>query len=142
MQPIVKSIQHGADKWKNRAGSASGVYKDGIQQTQKSWEAAAGAAEPAWKAGVATASAAGRFGKGVHAAGNSAWKDNALAKGPDRYSQGVAIAEPKYLKGAAPYYSAIGSLNLPERGPRGSQQNYGRVAPIGQALHSLKMGSK
>jgi hypothetical protein len=115
--PNVKPIGHGGAKWKDRAGSASGVYRDGISQTNKNWATAA-------------------------QAGNDAWKSNALAKGPDRYTQGVGVAEPKYVKNAAPYYDAISRVNLPERGARGSQSNYGRVAPIGQALHQLKTGSK
>jgi len=140
--PVVKPIGAGGAKWKDRAGSASGVYKDGVSQTTKNWASAASAANGAWKQGVTQAASQDRFAKGVNEAGNDAWKSNTLSKGPDRYSQGVGIAEPKYVKNAAPYYSAIGSINLPERGPRGSSQNYGRVAPIGQALHQLKTGSR
>jgi hypothetical protein len=140
--PTVKPIGQGGSKWKDRAGSASGVYKDGVQQTTKNWASAAQAGSAAWKQGVTAAVAGDRFAKGVSAAGNETWKSNTIAKGPDRYTQGVGVAEPKYVKNAAPYYSAISSVSLPERGARGSQQNYGRVAPIGQALHQLKMGSK
>lgn len=140
--PNVKPIGHGGAKWKDRAGSASGVYRDGIQQTSKNWASAAQAGNAAWKQGVSNAVSGDRFARGVSAAGNDTWKSNALAKGPDRYTQGVGVAEPKYVKNAAPYYDAISRVNLPERGARGSQQNYGRVAPIGQALHQLKTGSK
>jgi len=140
--PVVKPIGHGGAKWKDRAGSASGVYKDGVQSTGKNWASSAQAANGAWKAGVTTAASQDRFSKGVGAAGNETWKQATLTKGPDRYSTGVSFAEPKYVKNAAPYYSAISAINLPERGPRGSAQNYQRVAPIGQALHQLKTGSK
>jgi hypothetical protein len=138
--PIVKSIQHGGAKWKDRAGSAAGVYKDGVQNTQKNWAASAGAAAPAWKAGTAAAAQGGRFEKGVAKAGNETWKNAALTKGPDRYTSGVAFAEPKYVTNAAPFYDAIGRVSLPERGPKGSAANYGRVQPIGAALHQLKLG--
>src|SRR5262249_31373026 len=66
--------------------------------------------EPAYKQGVTAAANAGRFGKGVAKAGNDKWKANTLAKGPERFSQGVQIAEPAYSAGAQPY-------TRPSRGP-------------------------
>jgi hypothetical protein len=137
--PTVKPISLGASKWKDRAASASGVYRDGVQQTTKNWQTAASAAEPAYKAGVTAAANAGRYGKGIAKAGNDKWKHNTIAKGPDRFAQGVGIAEPAYSAGAAPFYEAIARTDLPQRGPKGSEQNYQRTAPIGKALHQLKI---
>jgi hypothetical protein len=37
-----------------------------------------------------------------------------------------------------PYIQAIGAVDLPPRGPAGSQGNYARVAAIGTALRRLK----
>lgn len=136
--PHIKPLSQIASKWKRRAGSAGDEYKQGVEGTSKDWAAAAGAAEGAYKQGVTAAANAGRYGKGVTRVGNAKWKANASAKGPMRYSQGVDLAEPDYQKGFAPYAEAISRTDIPQRGPRGSDGNYGRVSGIGKALHALK----
>jgi hypothetical protein len=136
--PTIKSLGAVASKWKRRAGSAGDEYAQGVNSTTKSWHAATSAAEPAYKAGVTAAAAAGRFGKGVTRAGDARWKAGATTKGPMRFSQGVELAEGDYQKGFAPFHEAIGRTDLPQRGMRGSDANYGRVSGIGKALHQLK----
>jgi hypothetical protein len=136
--PTIRPLGHVAAKWKRRAGSAGEEYTQGVQSTSKDWAASASAAEPAYKQGVTAAANAGRFGKGVARAGHAKWKTNATAKGPARFSQGVEMAEGDYTKGFAPFHEAIGRTDLPQRGPRGAEANYGRVSGIGKALHQLK----
>lgn len=136
--PTVKSLGSVAAKWKRRAGTAGDEYKQGVEGTSKSWHASTAASEPAYKAGVAAAATAGRFGKGVARAGDAKWKHNASMKGPMRFAQGVEMAEGDYTKGFAPFHEAIGRTDLPQRGMRGSDANYGRVSNIGKALHQLK----
>jgi len=136
--PTIRALGSVASKWKRRAGSAGEEYTTGVQSTSKDWAGAAGAAEGAYKQGVTTAANAGRFGKGVARAGTAKWKANASAKGPARFAQGVEMAEGDYQKGFAPFHEAIGRTDLPQRGPRGSESNYGRVSGIGKALHQLK----
>jgi hypothetical protein len=108
--------------------------------TAKSWAGAAGAAEKNYVAGVNAAAAAGRFGKGVAKAGDAKWKKNAAEKGPARYAQGVGVAQGDYQSQVAPYLEAIGRVDIPARGPVGSESNYGRTAVIGKALRALKVG--
>lgn len=135
--PIVPSVSKVAAKWSRRAQSAGQEYAEGVMSTTRSWAASAAAGEKNYNAGVAAASAAGRFGKGVARAGDSKWKKNATEKGPARYSQGVAVAEQDYATQVGPFLEAIGRVNLPERGPTGSEGNYGRVSAIGKALRQL-----
>jgi hypothetical protein len=135
--PIVPSVGKVAAKWARRAGSAGQEYTEGVQTTSRSWAAAAAAGEKNYVAGVTAAASAGRFGKGVNRAGDAKWKKGASEKGPARYSQGVAVAEQDYAAQVGPYLEAIGRVNLPERGPTGSEGNYGRVAAIGKALRQL-----
>jgi len=136
---IVPSVSRVAEKWARRSASASGEYEDGVRSTQRSWAAAAGAAEKNYVAGVTAAAGAGRFGKGVTKAGDAKWKKNAVEKGPTRYAQGVGVAMADYAGQVGPYLEVIGRTDLPMRGPVGSEANYGRVATIGKALRAAKM---
>lgn len=133
------NIQRAAAKWARRAGSASAEYTEGVTSTQADWAAIATAAQPAYVAGVQAAASAGMYAKGVNRAGTAKWRKNAVEKGPTRYSQGVAVAEPDYAAGAGPYLEAIGRLDLMPRGVTGSAGNYARVQKIGDALHALRM---
>jgi len=133
----VPSVATVAAKWARRAASASGEYEQGIRATTRSWAAAAKGAEGNYRTGVTAAASAGRYGKGVDRAGDAKWKRNAMEKGPARFSSGVAVAEKDYYDQVAPYLSAIASVDLPPRGPAGSEGNYARVAAIGKALRQL-----
>ncbi len=129
-----------AAKWQRRAGSAGEEYKQGVLNTPRSWATNAKAAEASWAAGVNEAIGKKRFGKGVDAAGDAKWKTMAEQKGGARYSQGVQTAEQDYATGVGPYLSVISGIDLPPRGPVGSDGNYNRVSAIGRALRQAKMG--
>jgi hypothetical protein len=135
--PIVPAISKVAAKWARRAGSAGQEYSEGVAATSRSWATASTAAEKNFVAGVTAAANAGRYGKGVNRVGDAKWKKNAVEKGPARYSQGVGVAEQDYAAQVGPYLEAISRVNLPERGPTGSEQNYTRTAAIGKALRQL-----
>ena len=135
--PIVPSVSKVAAKWARRAGSAGQEYSEGVSSTPRSWAAASTAAEKNYVAGVNAAASAGRFGKGVARVGDAKWKKGAMEKGPARFAQGVAVAESDYASQVGPFLEAIGRVNLPERGPTGSEGNYGRTAAIGKALRQL-----
>jgi len=138
MVSIVPSVSRVAEKWARRSASASGEYEQGVQQTQRSWAAAAGAAEKNYVAGVTAAAGQGRYGKGVTRAGDAKWKKNAVEKGPTRYAQGVGVAQGDYAGQVGPFLEVIGRTDLPARGPVGSEQNYARVSTIGKALRAAK----
>jgi hypothetical protein len=136
-QVVVPDVGRVAAKWARRAGSAGTEYEEGVRGTTRSWAGAAKAAEGNYKAGVTQAAATGRFGKGVDRAGDAKWKRGAMEKGPARFASGVAAAQSDYSAAVGPYLQAIGSIDLPARGPAGSDSNYSRVAAIGKALRQL-----
>jgi len=137
---VVPDVTKVAKKWSSRSSAASGDYADGVQSTARDWQAAATAGAANYKAGVAAASAAGRFEKGVARVGTAKWRANAVSKGPSRYSQGVGVAEQDYSSQLAPVLQTIGSVDLPQRQPTGSDANIQRVALISKALRQLKVG--
>jgi len=59
-------------------------------------------------------------------------------KGPQRFAEGVQLAEGEWQKGFGPYHTAISNLSLPARGPAGSPANLQRVAAIATTLRAVK----
>lgn len=134
----IKPLEQASDKWVRRASVASPDYTAGVQSPRRNWDEAAKAAEGNYKQGVTAAANAGRYGKGVAAAGLEKWKRGASQKGPSRFTEGVALAKDDWSKGFGPYREAISALTLPPRGPAGSPANLQRVASIAVALRQLK----
>lgn len=125
-------------KWNRRSATAGPEYEEGIRNPRTPWAASSIAAKASWTAGVTAATQRDAYGKGVTAAGDQRWSQKSVEKGPARFSQGVAVSETDYSAGFAPYRDLIERTDLPPRGPRGSEQNYARVGPIGKALAQLK----
>lgn len=123
----VRSVQDSASKFVKRASAADQDYKAGVQNAGGRWQAGAEASEDAYATGVSEALAEKRFGKGVRKAGAAKYQDNAVKLGPERFRTGVANAEQAYVKGSAPFVSAMASTTLSPRGARGSSQNANRV---------------
>jgi hypothetical protein len=136
----IKDPRAIAQKWARVTPTRTEDYVTGIQNPRVPWAAATAAAEDRYKAGVTEAAAQGRFGKGVKNAGDATWQQNAIAKGPGRFAEGVAVGEASYQEGFAPYADVIRAVTLPPRAPRGSPQNLQRVAAITTALRKRKTG--
>ena len=79
------------------------------------------------------------FGKGVVAAGQSAFLEPALKLGVKRYRDGVTFGIPKYAKNFAPYRDVIEATSLPPRGAVGDPGNIDRVRVMAAALHDAKI---
>ena len=135
----IKSSTAAASKWKRRSETAQGEYEEGVRSPRTGWAQATAASEKAYEAGVQAAIGRKAFGAGVKNAGDTKWQQNALAKGPARYTQGVGLAENAYEAGFAPYRQVISNLNLPARGPKGDPTNIQRVAAVAKALHDAKL---
>lgn len=133
---IVKDAGASAAKWSQRAAQAQGAYTSGVSGTQKDQAALAAAAEPLWASAVANAASNHRFSHGLAAAGTAAWKAGVAAVGGARYSQGVGAAQGKYQSKVAKFFSALSSVTLPARGPKGS--NGARVDAVVNALMAAK----
>ncbi|MCK5481445.1 MAG: hypothetical protein KAJ06_09865 [Gammaproteobacteria bacterium] len=139
MALAVKSVSASGAKWARRAGSAGTEYEEGVRSPKKSWATETVAAAPAYDAGVQAAIGRNAFQNGVKKAGDSKWQQNAIAKGPQRYSQGVALAQTDYETAVAPFNAALSNLTLPKRGPKGDPSNINRVAMIAKTLHDVKL---
>jgi hypothetical protein len=135
----VKSMDRIREKWVRSTQANQAEYRAGVESPKKDWAAATAAAEDNYKAGVQAAISAGRFGKGVRKAGTAKWQEKTLAKGPDRWAQGVSLGAPDFEAGYAPYRTVLETLTLPPRGPKGDPRNILRVAKVAEALHAKKL---
>lgn len=137
--PPVKSLDRISDKWARVSQGSQQAYEDGIRNPRGDWAEATAKAEKAYASGVQKAVSAGRFKKGVEAAGNAKWQKNALEKGPRRWAEGISLSQDAYERGFAPYRSVIENTSLPDRGPVGDPANINRVAILSKALHDERL---
>jgi hypothetical protein len=136
----VKDGAAAAQKYVTRAGAAGADYQKGVTGAGPTWQAHSAAASDAYGAGVTAAISAGRYAKGINAAGAGKYESNATGKGAQRYPQGVQAAGPLWQTKVQPYLDTISSLNLPPRRPVGDPSNWQRSQMVGDALRKKKMG--
>jgi hypothetical protein len=129
-----------AKKFSTRAAAASGDYKDGVAGAGQDWQTQALAGAKNYEQGLVESIADHRFEKGVQAAGAAKYQQNATTLGPQRFSQGVANAEGAYQKGVAPHLEGMRSLQLPPRGPKGSEANKQRQNITATRNREIKLG--
>jgi hypothetical protein len=134
----IKPIDQSAEKWVRRAGQAGPDYLNGVKNPRRPWSASAIAADPTYRVAVTAAANAGRYAGAVRRVGEQKWSENAVAKGPTRYPEGVQLATGEWQKGFNPYQSAIQALNLPNRAARGSAQNQQRSQLVGSTLNQVR----
>lgn len=127
-----------AKKFVTRAGAASGDYKDGVKASGQDWEAGARAGADNYKQAVIEAANAGRFEKGIAAAGAAKFVQRAETLGSQRYGTGVAASEGDWAKGTQPYLDALKGMELPAKRPRG--QNAARANAVAERLHQMRVG--
>lgn len=137
----IKSSDRIAEKWARVTPQRTQDYADGVTNPRRSWAGSATAAEETYKAGVTAAANKNRYGKGIRAAGDEKWARRSREKGPQRFSEGVALAQPDFEKGFAPYAAVIAATTLPPRFPKGDPRNYARVQALGTALASKRAGT-
>ncbi len=135
---FIRSIEAIAKKWASVTPGRTEDYRAGVENPRTPWAAAAAAAEPAYEMGVTQAIAKKRFGKGVKAAGDEKWQRGAVEKGTQRWGPGIALAEPDYRSGFAPYRDAIERVTLPPRYARRDPRNLARVKAVVDALVAAK----
>ena len=132
--PKTKGVANTVDKWQRRAAVAQPDYSAGVMNPRIPWDQAAKAGENNYKAGVTAAANSGRYGQGISRVGNQRYLDGAIKKGPQRYVEGVQLGGSNFQDRINTVLQTIESVQLPPRGPKGSPQNFQRVAPIGEAL--------
>lgn len=136
----IKALDQIAKKWATVTPMRSADYQAGVQAPRRPWAASTIAAKSAYAEGVTKAIAAGRFEKGVTAAGDSRWQEGALTKGVQRWGPGVQLAESRYAEGYAPAHRVLSQLTLPPRYARRDPRNLERVRAVVEALSKLKGG--
>lgn len=136
--PKVRNAGGVGDKWANKTSASAGEYEQGVRNPRMSWAAGAQAAKEAYKTGVTQAASAGRYEKGVAAAGDSAWQEGALNVGVGRFAGGVQAGQGKYMAKVDKYLRVIESTTLPPRQSKGSPANLQRVAIMAEALRKAR----
>lgn len=134
----IKDVGRIANKWARVAPQRTQDYQEGISAPRRDWAQTAAAAQDTHTAAMQRAGTQKSYSRGVRAAGSQKWQARALAKGPGRFAEGVAISEGDYRSGFSPYAETIGRTTLPPRFPKGDPRNLQRVAVIATALHARK----
>lgn len=137
----IKDVSRIAAKWARVAPQRTQDYTEGVSAPRRDWAQAAGAAQDTHTAAMQKAATAKSYGRGIRAAGTPKWQARALAKGPNRFAEGVAIAEPDYRASFTPYAETIARTTLPPRFPKGDPRNLERVKAIATALYNRKQGA-
>jgi hypothetical protein len=137
----IKDTSRIAAKWARVAPQRQQDYADGVNQPRRDWAAAAAAAQDTHTAAMQRAATNKSFSKGVRSAGTAKWQSRAAAKGPNRFAEGVAIAQPDYQAAVQPYFDTIARTTLPPRFPKGDPRNLERTKVIAAALSAKKMGT-
>ncbi|MBA7556020.1 hypothetical protein ES705_48714 [subsurface metagenome] len=136
----VKPIDQVVDKWKRRVAVAGPDYEYGIKNPKRPWAASAIAAEDLQAEGSRRAIDDKMYVKGIKRVGDEKWREMAEKKGPNRFREGVNLAEPYYREGVEPYLNALSRLELPGPWPKGDPRNITeRVGLIASTLHELKV---
>jgi hypothetical protein len=135
----IKPLDRINAKWQRVTSAAGAEYEEGVRNPTADWKVETLKANSAYKAGLQKSISLDSFAKGVEAAGTLKWQNNAIAKGPSRFAQGVQLAVDAYSIGFAPYRQVISALTLPPRGPKGDVSNINRVAVVAKALHDKKI---
>jgi hypothetical protein len=138
----IRELSDIAAKWANVTPQRSPDYEAGVRSPRKDWKAATAAANESYKTGLQASIAADSWVKGVNKAGTETWQEGSLTKGVDRWGPGVALAEPKYAEGFAPYRAAIAGLTLPPRFARRDPRNLNRVKAVVDAMIATKVAQR
>jgi hypothetical protein len=136
----IKDVSRIAAKWARVAPQRTQDYTDGVGAPRRDWSAASAAAQDTHSTAMQRAATNKSYSKGVRAAGSAKWQTRALAKGPNRYAEGVSIGEPDYRAGFTPFAETIARTTLPPRFPKGDPRNLERVKAIALNLHAKKTG--
>lgn len=137
----IKDPSRIAAKWARVAPQRTQDYTEGVSSPRRDWARSTAAAQDTHTQAMQKAATARAFSRGVNAAGTGKWQTRSLAKGPNRFAEGVQIAEPDYRAGFEPFANVIKATTLPARFPKGDPRNMERVKAIAMALHARKTGA-
>lgn len=127
-------------KWATNTPQRTSDYEQGVQNPRTPWAQASIAGADAYKAGVTDAITRGAFAKGIQTAGDQTYLKNTLAKGPQRFAEGVQLAQDTYATKMAPVLKIIETTTLPPRFNKGDPRNIKRVEVMAAALRKGRTG--
>jgi len=136
---LLRPVDDIAKKWAEVTPGRATYYEAGVKAPLKDWATETSAASATYKAAVTAPNIDKLFLGGVKRAGTPKWQRKATELGVPRFGPGVAAALPDYKEGWAPYHEELSRLEIPERGPRGSDANYEIVKKIGMALFKKRL---
>lgn len=84
------------EKYQRGVSGASNDYAAGVQNPSRPWAAATVAGQKRWANGIQRAIQNGSFAKGVQAAGDQKWQQNAVTYGTSNYAAAAAKAADAY----------------------------------------------
>lgn len=119
---VARASVAGTDFAENAAASGARYVENAVK------------GEANYKTAVAKAAAEGRYGAAIRAKGSEKFERKIRAVGAGRFTEGVAAGSTDYAQQISKVLSTIGAVTLPDRGPKGSPQNFQRIQPIGVAL--------
>ena len=129
-----------AKKWKDVTPGRQTFYSQGVAGAAAAYDEGVRGAGDRYAAGVQTAISNGLWGINVEGKG-SRFAQRASTVGGPRWSDGVSRGESDYASHVQPYFAALGSIQLPMKGPKGHPGNYARSQAVGDALHAMKIRS-
>lgn len=129
-----------AAKWAGVTPGRTQEYTDGVNNPKRPWLEATIAGADAYKAGITESITRGAFAKGVQAAGQAKYVAQTIAKGPQRFAEGVQLAQDNYATKIAPFLTIINNTQLPPRFAKGDVRNIKRVEVLAMALRKGRTG--
>lgn len=136
---LIRSIDTIAKKWKDVTPERADIYKENVEAPLRDWEKETLAAKDRRDEGLRKAIADGRIDRGIKKAGLEGWRKPTVTKGPARWGEGVALAEPEYRAGFAPFRDVIERTDPGPKYAKGDPRNWERSKRIGLALHNKKV---
>ncbi len=138
----TKSPQEAAEKWARVTPGRQQDYVAGVTNPATDWEGPTLQAKEAYEQGIQQAIQIGSREAGIANAGNQKWKRQTADKGARNWAPGVRAAQPAMQAGIAAPLNVLNGMEINDRGPVGSDQNYERVRQVGEALRADKLRRK
>jgi len=135
---VVKAAADIARKWGDVTPGKSAYYEAETPGASALWEANAKLAKGTFKGAMADPKIADKFEGGVK--GKAAkFARKVRDVGIARFGPGVSAAVSDMAEGFTPYQGVLAALEVPDRGPRGADQNYAIGKKIGDELHKKRL---
>lgn len=135
-----KDLSKSAAKFTQNGAQGQTAYVANASAAAQRWNDHTVASEANYVAGVQAAASRGAFGKGVTKAGPAKYAKQINAVAGPRFADGIGKAGPTWQAGFAPAAQFVSSVDIGNRGLRGSQANKARSSAMQDAFHAYKVG--